>query len=204
MGSSPVRGGQMGTWIGAVRRAGIGSLAAGAAALAVAACGSQLATTTGATRPASASQAPPGSASPGPPASGGSALCSHVPALTRLVVSQVSALPHRRLEPAVPAGATINDPATARAVATAVCTLPLMPGGPINCPLDRGIGYRLRFAAGRASFPVVTAAASGCTPVSGAGPVRRADSARFWTVLAHAMGGPPPAGWAFPGTGPGR
>jgi hypothetical protein len=195
MGRSPTRGGQVGTRAGAVRRAGIGGLA-GAAALALAACGSQLAITTSTARSASASQAPRAGAS-------STALCSRVPAVTRLVVTRVSILSQNHLHSAVPAGVMVTNPAAVRAVAKAVCVLPLMPGGPMSCPMDRGIRYRLSFAAGRAGFPVVTAAAGGCTPVSGAGPVRRADSATFWTVLAHAMGGRQPVGWAFPGTSPG-
>lgn len=85
-------------------------------------------------------------------------------------------------------------------MATALCTLPLMPSGTVNCPMDQGVRYRLDFAAGRTSFPGVTAAAGGCNAVNEAGSVRRADSAGFWTALGHAMGIKHAAGSALRGT----
>jgi hypothetical protein len=94
----------------------------------------------------------------------------------------------------------VTSPAEARAVARALCALPVMPSTPMPCPMDQGVSYRLDFAAGRASFPGITAAAGGCNPVTGAGPVRRAGSAGFWTVLGHAIGLKRAAGSALRGT----
>ena len=135
------------------------------------------------------------------PARAGGALCSDVAAVTRLVVTRVTALPQNHLHFAMPAGVTISDPATARGVARAVCGLPVMPHGTVmSCPADLGVSYRLSFAAGRAAFPVVTITAGGCGGVSGAGPVRRASSATFWTDLAKALGVPHPSSSALQGT----
>lgn len=168
-----------------------GSVVAGPA---LAACGTQQAvTTSSATRPAR-----PAATSP---ARAGGKLCSDAAAVTRLVVTRVTALPQNHLHFPVPAGVTISDPAAARGVAQAVCGLPVMPHGTVmSCPADWGVSYRLSFAAGRAGFPVVTVRAGGCGVVSGAGPVRRATSATFWTNLARALGVPHPSSSALQGT----
>jgi hypothetical protein len=183
-------------------RAGVLIAAAAGAATLAAGCGSQVVTTSSATKPASPSTASPGGIIPGGPrSSGGSDLCSKQASVTRLVVSRVSALPQNHLHFAFPAGTTVRSPARARAVAAAVCGLPAMPRGPMSCPADWGLSYRLSFAAGTRSFPVVTAAAGGCAAVSGAGPVRwTVRSPGFWTVLAHAMG--VSAASALRGSGP--
>jgi hypothetical protein len=177
--------------------------AAGAATLA-AGCGSQVVTTSSATKSASPSTASSSGIIPGGPrSSGGPDLCSEQASVTRLVVSRVSALPQNHLHFAFPAGITVRSPAQARAVAAAVCGLPAMPRGPMSCPADWGLSYRLSFAAGTRSFPVVTAAAGGCAAVTGVGPVRwTVRSPGFWTVLAHAMGVSTAS--ALRGSGPAR
>jgi hypothetical protein len=182
-----------GTQSGRFTRPGLAALMAAGLAVLAAACGSQVATTSSATQPASAASpasASPASASPASDGAGGSAaLCSDLPSVTRLVVSRVTALPQNHLHFAFPAGVTVSSPARARAVARAVCGLPLMPRGPMSCPADLGLSYRLSFAAGSRSFPVVTIMTGGCAVVKGAGPVRwTARSPGFWAVLAHAMG----------------
>jgi hypothetical protein len=172
--------------------------AAAVAGLALAACGTQQAvTTSSATQPAS--PAVPHTV-PLRPARAGGGLCSHVPAVTRLVVTRVVALPQNHLHFAIPAGVTISDPATARGVAQAVCGLPAAPHGVMSCPADLGVSYRLSFAAARAAFPVVTVSAGGCGGVTGAGLARRATSATFWTELARALGVPHPSSSALQGT----
>ena len=178
------------TLSGRLTRAGLLIAAAAAAATVAAGCGSQVATTTSATQPSSPRTAGPGGIDPGGPVStGGAALCSKQAAVTRLVVSRVSALPQNHFHFAFPAGVTVSSPERARAVAAMVCGLPPMSHGVMSCPADWGVSYRLSFAAGSESFPVVTAGAGGCGVVSGAGPVRRtASGPGFWTVLAHAMG----------------
>ncbi|HUY46929.1 MAG TPA: hypothetical protein VMV92_14540 [Streptosporangiaceae bacterium] len=112
-----------------------------------------------------------------------------MPAVTRLVVSRVNTLPQNRQRFAFPAGVTVANPTQAQAVAKALCALPAMPSGTFNCPNDAGVNYRLSFAAGKRSFPAVTADASGCTIVNGLGTPRTVmKSPQFWTILTHAMG----------------
>ena len=190
------------TLSGRLTRAGVLIAAALAAATVAAGCGSQVVTTSSATKSASPSTASSSGIIPGGPrSSSGSDLCSKQASVTRLVVSRVSALPQNHLHFAFPAGTTVRSPAQARAVAAAVCGLPAMPRGPMSCPADWGLSYRLSFAAGTRSFPVVTAAAGGCAAVTGAGPVRwTVRSPGFWTVLAHAMG--VSAASALRGSGP--
>jgi hypothetical protein len=180
---------------GRFTRAGRPLLAVAGAAILAAGCGSQVEATSSAAqpaRPATASPSPARSAGiipGGPAARGGGALCSAQASVTRLVVSRISALPQNHLHFVFPAGITVSGPARARAVAGAVCGLPAMPHGAMSCPADLGVSYRLSFAAGRTSLPVVTAGAGGCGVVTGAGPARwTARTPRFWTVLAHAMG----------------
>ena len=118
--------------------------------------------------------------------------------MTRLVVSRVSALPQNHLHFAFPAGVTVSSPARARAVATMVCGLPAVPHGPMSCPADLGVSYRLSFAAGSESFPVVTAEAGGCGVVTGAGPAR-------WTArVARLLDRPGPRHGRQRGRGPAR
>jgi hypothetical protein len=178
------------TLSGYLTRTGLLIAAAVGAATVAAGCGSQVATTTSAAQSASPSPASPGSIIPGGPASrGGAALCSKQAAVTRLVVSRVTALPQNHLHFAFPAGITVSSPARARAVAGMVCGLPTVPHGAMSCPADWGVTYRLNFAAGSESFRVVTAGAGGCGVVTGAGPARwTARVPGFWTGLAHAMG----------------
>lgn len=178
----------------AVRRAAAALAGLALVSLALAACGTgQAASTSSATQPASPATGPAS------PATGG-ALCRDTAAVTRLVVTRVTALPHNHLHFVVPAGITITDPATARGVAQAICGLPAAPHRVMACPADFGVSYRLSFAAGRQAFPVVTVSAGGCGRVTGAGPASRATSATFWTELARAMGVPHPDAAALAGT----
>jgi hypothetical protein len=171
------------------------------AGLALAACGTQQAASTSSATQAASSPASSPSTSPASPVRAGGLLCRDTAAVTRLVVTRVTALPQNHLHFAIPAGVTIANPATARGVAEAICGLPAMPHGQVmSCPADLGVSYRLSFAAGRAAFPVVTVTAGGCGGVSGAGPVRRATSAAFWTDLARALGAPHPGAAALQGT----
>ena len=170
-------------------RPGLAVLAVAGCAVLVGACGSQAATTSSATQPASTAS-PADAASPGRAGTTGSAaLCSDQAAVTRLLVSRVSALPQNHLHFAFPAAVTVASPGRARAVAAAVCGLPPMPRDVMYCPADLGVRYRLSYAAGSATFPAVTASAGGCSIVAGAGHVRSAGrSSGFWAVLARAMG----------------
>ena len=169
-------------------------MAAGAI-ITVAACGSRVA----ASQPAPAGGA--GAASvPGGRAVAGVALCRHIPRLTRVVVSRTT--PMRVLEPAMvlPRGITIGEPGPVRGLAAALCGLPALPRGPVNCPAQfRGSPLRLAFAAGRRPFPPVTVQVSGCRAVTGLGPARTASSAAFWRTLGEDLSLPNPRNTSPPG-----
>ena len=112
--------------------------------------------------------------------------------MTRLVVGRVTALPQNHLHFAFPAAITVASPGRARAVAAAVCGLPPMPRVVMNCPADFGVSYRLSFAAGSTTFPVVTASAGSCSGVAGAGPVRwplTPDSGLSWPAMGVSAAG---------------
>jgi len=142
-------------------------------------------------------------ASPAPAASGSvpasaAPLCTNISHLGTLVVSLAGGLGRGHLPVALPAGITFRDPARAQAVAAALCALPAMAPGAVNCPAGPGGSYRLVFAAGGRAYPPVLIRMTGCRTVSGLGPVR-ATSVAFWNALArelgtrHPMGGTPAA-----------
>jgi hypothetical protein len=128
------------------------------------------------------------------------ALCPTRTAVTRLAVVRTAppSVPPaarnrdsvRALRFAFPARVNVTSAAQARAVAAAICGLPVMPSGAVNCPAEfPGTSYQLRFAEGGRRLPVVTVQATGCDVIHGAGPARWvANSPGFWGVLGHAMG----------------
>ena len=181
------------TRLGAISRAAPAMAAAGAI-ITVAACGSRVA----AGQPAPAGGAGAASMSGGR-AVAGMALCRHIPQLTSVVVSR--ATPLHALEPAMvlPRGITIREPGPVRELATALCRLPAMPRGPVNCPAQFRDLLRLAFAAGRRPFPPVTVQVSGCRAVTGLGPARTASSAAFWRTLGKDLGLPSPQNTSQPG-----
>ena len=171
--------------------------------LALAACGSVTVGSGAGSAGAPGAQSPgaqsPGAQSPGAQSPGAqstdkavplpSPLCANPGAVNHLVVRRTGIIPHVQAQRLTfPALVTVTSAAAARAVATAVCALPAQPGGIVNCPNDLGIGYQLRFAAGRHHFHLVTLQATGCEIVSGAGKPRAiAHSTRFWVVLGQAL-----------------
>jgi hypothetical protein len=186
---------------GTLRRALLATMVAGALA-GLAACGPVTAGSTGSPS-AGASGSTATSASPAPATSGSvpasaAPLCANVSHLDTLVVSLGGVLGRSHLPTALPAGITVRDPVRVRMVAAALCALPAVAPGVVNCPVDLGVGYRLVFAAGGRAYPPVLLRASGCRTVSGLGPARD-TSAAFWTLLArelgtrHPMGGTPAA-----------
>jgi len=181
---------------GAVSRAALATAAAGAIIM-VAACGSRVA----AGQPASAGGAGgAGAASkPGGRTVAGVALCRHIPQLTRVVVSRMTTM--HVLEPALvlPQWITIGEPGQVRTLATALCGLPALPRGPVNCPAQFRDSLRLAFAAGRRPFPPVTVQVSGCRIVTGLGPARTASSAAFWRTLGKDLSLPSPQNTSQPG-----
>jgi hypothetical protein len=185
---------------------------AGLAALAVVAvlagCGSVTAAGGGSSggspaRPATAGSAVPSTA--GTKAPGTSALCADIHVIDRLVIVRSRGM--RRIQELhfpFPDQVIVTNAASARAVAKAVCALPAMPRGVFHCPaMLLGTSYLLTFTAAGRRLPPVTAEATGCETVTGAGPVRwAAVTPGFWRVLGNAMGlysaGPP----VFSGAGP--
>jgi hypothetical protein len=170
------------------------AMAAASAIIMVAACGSRIA----AGQPAPAGGA--GAASkPGGRAVAGVVLCGHISQLTRVVVSRTT--PLRVLEPAMvlPRGITIGEPGPVRGLAAALCRLPAMPRGSVNCPAPFTGRLLLAFAAGRRPFPPVAVQVSGCRAVIGLGPARAASSAAFWRTLGKDLSLPSPQNTIPPG-----
>ena len=170
--------------------------------LLLAACGSVRAPAAGTAgaAPARASSSPSASAS-GTGTGAGSAmaaLCQDTATVTSL---QIVRLPGPRVpqaQTASPNGFAAIGPSGARAVAWALCALPVMPRGIMSCPAQvPGTSYQLRFTAGGRSLPPVTIEATGCDTVTGVGQARQATSARFWRVLATAAGLSPPGQSVF-------
>jgi hypothetical protein len=158
-------------------------LAAAGAVLGVTGCGSVSGTTT------TGHKGPPSS----PPAATAAGLCAAASQVDSLTVIRNVAFPANHLRFRSPPRVTTDRPQHARAVAQALCALPRMPRGPMSCPADLGVSYRLVFSAAGRQFAVVTIRAGGCQQVSGAGPVRwLARSPGFWTVLEQATGEPGP------------
>jgi hypothetical protein len=178
-------------------------VAALAAMLGLAACGSVVAKGSGAAGAGAASGTPSGSPATGNPLQGsvpvgaGPAVCAGIPHLTSLTVTRVMSLPNR-FHFSFPATIKVSDPAQARAVATAACQLPQLPRVMMTCPADLGVTYRLGFAAAGRAYPVVTASAAGCAKLVGLDMTRKAVPA-FWVTLGKAMGLASPGAPAFIG-----
>jgi len=126
------------------------------------------------------------------------ALCQHTASVTRLQIVHLHGPRVPQAPTAISSGFAAIGPAGARAVARALCALPLMPRGVMSCPaMFPGTSYLLRFTAAGRSLPPVTIQATGCDTVTGVGQVRQATSARFWRVLASAAGLSPPGRAVF-------
>jgi hypothetical protein len=161
----------------------------------------------------------PGSGLPGSPAAGASAastatpkttasqipLCASISQITQLTVIRTRSMNRiQELHFPFPPRVIVTNVAAARAVAEAVCALPRMPAGIENCPVQLlGTSYQLTFTAAGRALPLVTATATGCEQVTGAGPVRQAaSSAGFWQALGRAMDLVAPGPPVFRGQGP--
>jgi len=181
---------------GAASRAALAATAAGALVV-LAACGSAMA------GGRSGSAGGQGATSvPGGRTSAGVALCTDLSNLTRVTVSRTTSL--RVLEPAMvlPRGITVRNPHLVRGLATALCGLPKMPRGPVNCPAQFGGSLRLAFAAGGRPFRPVVVQMSGCRVVRGLGPARTVPSADFWRTLGEDLGHSVSQGMGQPGGNP--
>jgi hypothetical protein len=183
----------MATWPrrpGALSQALLATAIVGVIAV-VAACGS--------VRAGSGSHA--GTVAGSPAASGGGAsasvgravaaavpLCVNAAHLDRMVVSVGPGFMQGHVRVAQPAGVTVTDPARVRAVAAALCRLPLMAPTHMLCPDMHGGIYRLTFFTAGRMFPPVTVQPTGCRrPVYGLGPARVA-SGSFLGLLRSELG----------------
>lgn len=160
---------------------GVLAVIAVGAAIGLAACGSAV---PGARHPAVAGtgHAPePTAVSTSP----GVLLCAAAQTVDRLVVSPMSS----QLREILPRGITIADVRQVRALAVALCALPLMPSG-LHCPAALGGEVLLRFAAGGQDFQAVRIQNSGCRTVTGVGPTRWwSESPQFGQLLSRTVGG---------------
>jgi hypothetical protein len=173
------------------------------AAIVLAGCGSIPASSTGAASGASPSPKPSASPAVSPGAAETqAALCQHTATVTGLQVvrNRMKLVP--QVQAAFPAQVTV-DTARARAVARALCALPLLPKGVLNCPaLMVGTTYTLRFTADGQRLPAATIEATGCEVVTGVGPARwAAKSPGFWRTLSTTLNVSPPGRAAFTGGG---
>lgn len=185
---------------GAVALAGCGSIAAPGSSSSGA--GSSAGPAAQVSASGSASASGPARTSAGLPAP---ALCVRASSVTRLIVLRSRLLNRIQvMHFPFPPQVVVTNAAHARAVAAALCALPKMPGGIVNCPNEiLGTTYRLTFTVAGKPLPVVTVQATGCQAVTGLGPPRRvAAKSAFWRVLGNAIGlygaGPP----VFSGHGP--
>jgi hypothetical protein len=124
-------------------------------------------------------------------------VCAHARHVDRLTVDRVDGLNREHFT--FPARLTVTGTRQSQAVAQALCALPPMPPGPINCPSDLGVIYWLSFRSSARGLPAVSVRATGCEKVVGLGPPRGA-TASFWKVLATAAGLPHPGKTDFGGT----
>lgn len=114
-------------------------------------------------------------------------LCAHIASLDRAVITHTTGPMGVHMREVLPIGIMVRNPAAARALAGALCSLPRMPGG-LHCPADLGGAYRLSFVAGGRTFPFVIVETSGCRSVRGLGPARWwARSPWFWQAMRQAL-----------------
>ena len=116
-------------------------------------------------------------------------LCAAAHRVDRVVVTLTAARPASHRRQILPRRIVIRDTPRVRALAAALCALPLMPAA-VPCPADFGGAFRLVFVAGRRGFHPVRIQLSGCRSVTGAGPARWwLRSAQFGRLLSRALGG---------------
>jgi hypothetical protein len=112
-------------------------------------------------------------------------LCAAAQTVDRLVVSPMSG----HVREILPRGITIADVPRVRALAAALCALPLMPPG-LHCAAASGGEVVLRFEAGGKAFQAVRIQDSGCRTVTGVGPTRWwSESPQLGQLLNRTVGG---------------
>jgi hypothetical protein len=88
---------------------------------------------------------------------------------------------------------TIADPAKARELTRAICSLPAARQSGTRCATNFRGGYEITFSAVKTRLPVVSLQAAGCQQLTGAGPARLATSPGFWAAFSQATGIQAPA-----------
>jgi hypothetical protein len=167
-----------------------GTLLAGAV-LALAACGSAVAT--GSSHRAAAGQPTAGQATAR--ASAGVPLCQAAHQMDQLEIRLTASQPREIL----PRALTTTDTARVRALASALCALPPLPRG-LHCPTAPRGALLLVFAAPGHGFTQVRIQDSGCPNVTGLGPAREWSwSSPPGQLLSRTVGG---TGRLVPGTHP--
>ena len=163
--------------------------------LLLAACGSVRAPAAGTAgaAPARASGSPSASGTGTGAGSAMAALCQDTATVTSLQIVRLPGLRVPQAQTAFPNGFAAIGPAGARAVARALCALPVMPRGIMSCPaLFPGTSYQLRFTAAGRSLPPVTVEATGCDTVTGDRPGAPGHLGQVLAGAGHG-GGPEPA-----------
>lgn len=210
------------------RQAGV--LAAALTALAVAGCGSVSAATTGsasAAAPAAATASGARARATSPSQTARPALCARPGASRRVIIERtgfvhlVGGGKRARLAGSIPpqAGArpvmiaAVTSSAQVHALARALCALPRLPRGPLNCPALFPGSYQFFFTASGRRLPAVVVQETGCRTVTGLGPVRWAEQPGFWRLLDRIVSSNPgspaprspfsvqPGGPELPGSG---
>jgi hypothetical protein len=108
----------------------------------------------------------------------GNTLCASPGAVVGLQVSERDAQ-NRTRGPAhqPPAPVSVPSVAEARTIARTICELPPIAGPRLRCrTLAQVAFFQLRFSTKLGALPVVTIQVSGCSQVTGAGPVRSAKA----------------------------
>jgi hypothetical protein len=171
----------------------------------LAGCGSVAAPGSGSSASPVARASATGSSTPPKATASQIPLCNSISQITRLTVVRSRTLNRiQELHFPFPPRVVVTSPAAAQSVAKAICALPRMPAGTVNCPMEiLGTTYQLVFTAAGRELPPVTATATGCEQVIGAGPVRQAaSSAGFWQALGRALDLVAPGPPVFRGDGP--
>jgi hypothetical protein len=191
--------------LAALALAGCGSVAAGSGSA------SQPGATSPASAPAAGGAGQPDGATASPRATrlaAGLVLCNAPASATQVVITRLTtggpilpagpgvAAAMGHLEPrglsSAAEGPVVKGAAQAHELARALCGLPQLPAGTLNCPDLRPGGYRLMFTAVGRILPEITVQTSGCESVTGAGTIRTASSRPAFLQLLAGLAGPLP------------
>ncbi len=131
----------------------------------------------------------------------GRVLCADPDAVTKVIIASNSlAQQIRPLRPLPARFVTEASGDPARSLARALCALPRMPRGLVNCPMELPGQFMLRFWAALRQRPGVRVTPTGCGTVTGLRPVRRVLLASpFWQALVRAADHVQPVGSRHPG-----